>query len=164
MYLGHEANRNRLANIVRELIAVDYCDADIKAAGAEWLEKMDDAEGSKEAGAKLLAACKAGIIEGCQCDACTRAREVVKGADLLTKKSYWIFGGDGWAYDIGYGGLDHVLASGEDVNVLVFDTEIYSNTGGQASKASNLGQVCQFAASGKNIKAKALAEMAMTMP
>ena len=162
MYLGHEANRNRLANIVRELIAVDYCDADIKAAGAEWLEKMDDAEGSKEAGAKLLAACKAGIIEGCQCDACTRAREVVKGADLLTKKSYWIFGGDGWAYDIGFGGVDHVLATGKDVNIFVFDTEVYSNTGGQASKASNIGQVAQFAAAGKDIKAKSLAEIAMS--
>ena len=162
MYLGHEASRNRLAGIVRELIAVEYCDADIKAAGAEWLEKMDDAEGSKAAGEKLLAACRDGIVEGCNCDACTRAREVVKGADLLTKKSYWVFGGDGWAYDIGFGGVDHVLATGKDINIFVFDTEVYSNTGGQASKASNIGQVAQFAAAGKDIKPKSLAEIAMS--
>ena len=90
------------------------------------------------------------------------AKEILENKDYLAKKSVWIFGGDGWAYDIGYGGLDHVLASGEDVNVLVFDTEVYSNTGGQASKASNIGQVAQFAAAGKDIKKKALAEIAMT--
>ena len=105
---------------------MEYCDAAIKEAGAEWLEKMDDAEGSKVAGAKLLSACKDGIdvdLTGtqweaewlangkvCTCEACTLAREVIADADLLTKKSIWIFGGDGWAYDIGYGGLDHVLA------------------------------------------------------
>ena len=139
MNLAISHRRNKLAETVKALIAVEWATADIKAAGAEWLEKMDDAEGSKEAGAKLLAACKDGIdltgtpYEGkdCDCDACKLAKAVIADADLLTKKSIWIFGGDGWAYDIGYGGLDHVLAQGEDVNVLVVDTEVYSNTGGQ---------------------------------
>ncbi len=98
----------------------------------------------------------------CTCSACRLAAEILAGKDYLNKKSAWIFGGDGWAYDIGYGGVDHVLASGEDVNVFVFNTEVYSNTGGQASKASNIGQVAQFAAAGKEIKSKSLAEMAMT--
>ena len=89
------------------------------------------------------------------------AKSILADKDYLAKKSIWIFGGDGWAYDIGYGGLDHVLASGEDVNVFVFDTEVYSNTGGQASKASNIGQVAQFAAAGKDIKKKSLAEIAI---
>ena len=98
----------------------------------------------------------------CGCSACKLALEVIESADMLAKKSVWIFGGDGWAYDIGFGGLDHVLASGEDVNVMVFDTEVYSNTGGQASKASQVGQVAQFAAAGKAIKKKNLAEIAMS--
>ena len=131
---------------------------------------MDDAEGSKEAGAKLLAACKDGIDltgtewEGkeCDCDACKLAKEVIANADLLTKKSIWIFGGDGWAYDIGYGGLDHVLAQGEDVNVLVVDTEVYSNTGGQSSKSTPTGSVAKFAAAGKRTKKKDLGMMAMS--
>ncbi|MGX8720139.1 MAG: thiamine pyrophosphate-dependent enzyme, partial [Eubacteriales bacterium] len=98
----------------------------------------------------------------CTCTACELACEILAKKDYLNKKSMWIFGGDGWAYDIGYGGVDHVLASGEDVNIFVFNTEVYSNTGGQASKASNIGQVAQFAAAGKELKSKALAEMAMT--
>ena len=98
----------------------------------------------------------------CQCDACKLAAEILADKEFLSKKSMWIFGGDGWAYDIGFGGLDHVLASGNDVNVFVFDTEVYSNTGGQASKASNIGQVAQFAAAGKEIKKKSLAEIAMS--
>ena len=93
---------------------------------------------------------------------CPDAKEVLAKKDYLPKKSVWIFGGDGWAYDIGFGGLDHVLASGENVNVFVFDTEMYSNTGGQASKASNIGEVCQFAAAGKEISKKSLAEIAMS--
>ena len=97
----------------------------------------------------------------CDCDACKLAKEILDQKDYLNKKSVWIFGGDGWAYDIGYGGLDHVLASGEDVNIFVFDTEVYSNTGGQASKSSNLGQVAQFAAAGKAIGKKSLAEIVM---
>ena len=153
--------RAHLADVVKALIAVEYCDADIKAAGAEWLEKMDT-DASAEAGKKLVSACTDAIVDGCECEACTRAREVVANADMLAKKSVWIFGGDGWAYDIGFGGLDHVLASGENVNVMVFDTEVYSNTGGQASKASQMGQVAQFAAAGKAIKKKNLAEIAMS--
>ena len=105
----------------------------------------------KESGAKY-----------CDCDACKLVKEILDEKDYLAKKSVWIFGGDGWAYDIGYGGVDHVLASGEDVNIFVFDTEVYSNTGGQASKASNIGQVAQFAAAGKEIKKKSLAEIAMS--
>ena len=97
----------------------------------------------------------------CDCDACALCEKILAKKEYLNKKSVWIFGGDGWAYDIGYGGLDHVLASGEDVNVFVFDTEVYSNTGGQASKASNIGQVAQFAAAGKEMKKKSLSEIAM---
>ena len=176
MNLGTTHRRAKLAETVKKLIAVDWCAADIKAAGAEWLENMNDAEGSRTAGEKLLAACKEGVdLSGtpyeaewikngkvCSCDACKLATEVINSADLLTKKSQWIFGGDGWAYDIGYGGLDHVLAMDEDVNILVLDTEVYSNTGGQASKASNIGQVAQFAAAGKELKSKSLAEIAMS--
>ena len=180
MQLGIKQRREKLADTVRALIAIPYCDEAIQAAGAEWLEKMNDAEGSKAAGAKLLAACKAAtdpardltgtpgeaawLANGkvCPCEACTLARKVVENADLLTKKSFWIFGGDGWAYDIGYGGLDHVLAQGEDVNVLVLDTEVYSNTGGQASKASPHAAVAKFAAAGKRTKKKDLGMMAMS--
>ncbi len=176
MQLGIAQRREKLAENVKALIAVEWCDAAIKEAGAEWLEKMNDAEGSKVAGAKLLAACKAGtdltgtpyeekwIANGkkCDCDACKLAYKVIEDADLLTKKSFWIFGGDGWAYDIGYGGLDHVLAQGEDVNVLVLDTEVYSNTGGQASKSSPHAAVAKFAAAGKRTKKKDLGMMAMS--
>ena len=176
MQLGIAQRREKLADTVRALIAVEYCQPAIKEAGAEWLEKMNDAEGSKAAGAKLLAACKDGIdLSGteyeakwlennkiCDCEACTLAREVIENADLLTKKSVWIFGGDGWAYDIGYGGLDHVLAQDQDVNVLVLDTEVYSNTGGQASKSSPHAAVAKFAAAGKRTKKKDLGMMAMS--
>ena len=158
---GINARRNALADTVRALIAVEYCDPDLKAAGQNWLDTMMDGEASKAASAKLIAELEASVIEGCTCEACTLGRKILAEKDLLVKKSVWIFGGDGWAYDIGYGGLDHVLASGEDVNVFVFDTEVYSNTGGQASKASNIGQVAQFAASGKEMKKKSLAEIAM---
>ena len=153
--------RSNLAETVKQLIAVEYCDADLKAAGQAWLDVMNDGEASKAASAKLVEELNASVMDGCTCDACTLGRKVLADKDLLVKKSQWIFGGDGWAYDIGYGGLDHVLASGEDVNVFVFDTEVYSNTGGQASKASNIGQVAQFAASGKEMKKKSLSEIAM---
>ena len=109
-----------------------------------------------------IKAAKANGEKYCTCDACQIGAQILAKKDYLNKKSCWIFGGDGWAYDIGYGGVDHVLASGEDVNIFVFNTEVYSNTGGQASKASNIGQVAQFAAAGKEIKSKSLAEMAMT--
>ena len=105
---------------------------------------------------------KASGAKFCDCDACKLVEEILKDKEYLAKKSVWIFGGDGWAYDIGFGGVDHVLASGNDVNIFVFDTEVYSNTGGQASKASNIGQVAQFAAAGKEIKKKSLAEIAMS--
>jgi len=162
MNLAVNQRRANLADTVAALIAIEYCDSDIKAAGQEWLDNMDDAEGSKKASEKLLAACKAAIIEGCTCEACEKAREVVANADMLVKKSVWIFGGDGWAYDIGYGGVDHVLAMGEDVNILVMDTEVYSNTGGQSSKATPTGSVAKFAAAGKRTKKKDLGMMAMS--
>ena len=178
MNLAFTQRREKLAETVKQLIAVPHCWDVIKEAGAEWLEKMNDAEGSKAAAEKLLAACKEGIdvdLTGtqweaewlangkkCPCEACTLAREVIENADLLVKKSIWIFGGDGWAYDIGYGGLDHVLAQGQDVNVLVLDTEVYSNTGGQASKSSPTGAVAKFAAAGKRTKKKDLGLMAMS--
>ena len=137
---------------------------------------MEDGKRSKEAGQKLLAACKDGIdltgteyeakwIENgkvCDCEACTLARKVIEDADLLTKKSFWIFGGDGWAYDIGYGGVDHVLAQNQDVNILVLDTEVYSNTGGQSSKSTPTGSIAKFAAAGKRTKKKDLGMMAMS--
>ena len=123
---------------------------------------MDDAEGSRAAAAKLLEELHASVIDGCPCEACTLGREVLANADLLVKKSQWIFGGHGWAYDIGYGGLDHVLAMDEDVNVLVMDTEVYSNTGGQSSKATPTGSVAKFAAAGKRTKKKDLGMMAMS--
>ncbi|HNX99723.1 MAG TPA: pyruvate:ferredoxin (flavodoxin) oxidoreductase [Oscillospiraceae bacterium] len=119
--------------------------------GAGQPEMLAHMESLKAAGKKV-----------CDCEACTLASEILAHKDYLNRKSIWIFGGDGWAFDIGYGGVDHVLASGEDVNIFVFNTEVYSNTGGQASKASNIGQVCQFAAAGKEIKSKSLAEMALT--
>lgn len=118
------------------------------------IDSVNDAEASKTAAAAYVAE-----LEKCGCDA---SKAILADKAYLTKKSFWIFGGDGWAYDIGFGGLDHVLASGHNVNVFVFDTEVYSNTGGQASKASNLGQVAQFAAAGKVTKKKSLAEIAMS--
>ncbi|MDD7445113.1 MAG: pyruvate:ferredoxin (flavodoxin) oxidoreductase [Clostridiales bacterium] len=169
MQLATAQRRRKLAETVENLIKVEWCDAAIKEAGAEWLAGKDDAAASKVAGEKLLAACKDGIdltgtpYEGksCDCDACKLAREVIANADLLTKKSIWAFGGDGWAYDIGYGGLDHVLAQNEDINVLVVDTEVYSNTGGQSSKSTPTGSVAKFAAAGKRTRKKDLGLMAM---
>ena len=163
MYLGQKVLREKYIEAVKELIAVPYVDEDIAAAGKEFLDTVNDGEKNSAAAEKLIAAINANpSVPTCECDACKLARKVLEGKDYLAKKSVWIFGGDGWAFDIGFGGLDHVLASGEDVNVFVFNTEVYSNTGGQASKASNIGQVAQFAAAGKEIKSKSLAEIAMT--
>jgi pyruvate-ferredoxin/flavodoxin oxidoreductase len=162
MYLGQKAIRNRLAAKTEALIAISYTDADLKAAAQKWLDTMNDGEANQEATKKYVAALEAAIVPGCHCDACKLGNEILSEKEYLSKKSVWIFGGDGWAYDIGFGGVDHVLASGEDVNVFVFDTEVYSNTGGQASKASNIGQVAQFAAAGKTVAKKSLAEIAMT--
>ena len=163
IYLGQKTLRESYINAVKELIAVPYVDEDIAAAGKEYLDTVNDGEKNTAAAEKLIAAINANpSVPTCECDACKLARKVLEGKNYLAKKSVWIFGGDGWAFDIGFGGLDHVLASGEDVNVFVFNTEVYSNTGGQASKASNIGQVAQFAAAGKEIKSKSLAEIAMT--
>ena len=163
MYLGQKVLREKYIEAVKELIAVPYVDEDIAAAGKEFLDTVNDGEKNSSAAEKLIAAINANpSVPTCECDACKLARKVLEGKNYLAKKSVWIFGGDGWAFDIGFGGLDHVLASGEDVNVFVFNTEVYSNTGGQASKASNIGQVAQFAAAGKEIKSKSLAEIAMT--
>lgn len=162
MTLAVDQRRAKLVDTVKALIAVDWTDADIKSAGAEWLENKDDAAASRIAADKLLAACKDAVVEGCTCEACTLARAVIESGDMLAKPSMWVFGGDGWAYDIGFGGLDHVLASGRDINVFVFDTEVYSNTGGQASKSSQIGQVAQFAAAGKAIGKKDLGAIAMS--
>ena len=162
MNLAVTQRRAKLADTVRKLIAVSYATEDIKAAGQEWLDNMDEAEGSKAAAKKLIAACNDGVVEGCKCEACVLAREVLAASDMLVKKSIWIFGGDGWAYDIGYGGVDHVLAQNQDVNILVLDTEVYSNTGGQASKSTPTGSVAKFAAAGKRNKKKDLGMMAMS--
>ena len=162
MNLAVNQRRAKLAETVEALINVEWATAEIKEAGKEWLENMHTAEGSKAAAAKLIAACEDGICDGCDCDACKLAREVLAAKDMLVKKSIWIFGGDGWAYDIGYGGLDHVLAQNQDVNVLVLDTEVYSNTGGQSSKSTPTGSVAKFAAAGKRTKKKDLGMMAMS--
>ncbi len=154
MALGYEAVQNKLVAETEALIAADGTPEAVKTAGQAWLDARNDAEASKTAAAAYVEA-----LEACGCDA---AKAILADKSFLTKKSFWIFGGDGWAYDIGFGGLDHVLASGHNVNVFVFDTEVYSNTGGQASKASNLGQVAQFAAAGKHTKKKSLAEIAMS--
>ena len=148
------ARRARLAETVSELANAECASDEIKEAAKAWLEGMDDAAASKAAGTKLLEACKA-----CGCEL---SKAVVENSDLLTKKSMWIFGGDGWAYDIGFGGLDHALASGEDINIFVFDTEVYSNTGGQASKSTPTGSTAKFAAAGKTMKKKDLAAIAMS--
>ena len=155
IYLGQKKIRDDLKAHV-ENIAANAQSEEKKAAAKEWLDTYDDADANQKATAKLLS-----VMEAKPCD-CEDYKTVMAHKDYLNKKSVWIFGGDGWAFDIGYGGVDHVLASGEDVNIFVFNTEVYSNTGGQASKASNIGQVCQFAAAGKEIKSKSLAEMAMT--
>ena len=163
-YYGQKALRDRLTEQTKALLAIDYTDESIKTAGQAWLDTMADGTANAEATKKYVAALEAVMAENgdCGCDACKLAREILSHKEFLAKKSIWIFGGDGWAYDIGFGGLDHVLASGEDVNVMVFDTEVYSNTGGQASKATNVGAVAQFAAAGKTMPKKSLAEIAMS--
>ena len=149
--------RNGLKEKLENLKAIDASVAGVVDA---WVETMFDGEKSREASDALVAALEG--YAGTDAEAKNIVSYVLENKDQLVKKSQWIFGGDGWAYDIGYGGLDHVLASGEDVNVLVFDTEVYSNTGGQASKATPAGAVAQFAASGKRVKKKDLGMMAMS--
>ena len=184
MYIGQNKIRQDLAEETRQLIAVEWARPELKAAAQAWLDTMEDGEANAEAAKAFVKALEDSICtvdelaavpqfaehaaqlkaKGalfCDCAACTIAADLLSKKEYLAKKSMWIFGGDGWAYDIGYGGLDHVIASKQDVNIFVFDTEVYSNTGGQASKASNIGQVAQFAAAGKEIKKKSLAEIAM---
>ena len=157
MQLGHEAIRERLMGQVAEMAASDKASDEFKAAAKAYLDSKDDGKANTEATKALVAELEKAAAAGCP-----TAPVVLADKEYLSKKSFWIFGGDGWAYDIGFGGVDHVLASGKDVNIFVFDTEVYSNTGGQASKASNIGQVAQFAAAGKEIKKKSLSEIAMS--
>ena len=185
LYLGQKSIRERLAAKTRALIAVEWTQPALKEAAQKWLDTLEDGDANQKAAKEYVAALEQGICtvdelaaipqmkdhaaelkakgeKFCDCDACKLVKDILDEKEYLGKKSVWIFGGDGWAYDIGFGGVDHVLASGEDVNIFVFDTEVYSNTGGQASKASNIGQVAQFAAAGKVMPKKSLAEIAMT--
>ena len=157
MYLGQKVLRDQAIAKIEEMAASEKASEGFKAAAAKYLETKNDTKANTPATEALIAE-----LEKAAADGCPTAPEVLAKKNYLAKKSVWIFGGDGWAYDIGFGGLDHVLASGENVNVMVFDTEMYSNTGGQASKASNIGEVCQFAAAGKEISKKSLAEIAMS--
>ena len=184
MFVGQNKIREDLADKTRQLIAVEWARPELKAAAQAWLDTMDDGTANAEPAKAYIKALEESVCtveelaavpqfaehaaelkaKGallCDCEACTLAADILSKKEYLAKKSMWIFGGDGWAYDIGYGGLDHVIASKQDVNIFVFDTEVYSNTGGQASKASNIGQVAQFAAAGKEVKKKSLSEIAM---
>ena len=154
MLLAQKAIRKRLKEEVETVAASEQASAEVKAACQEYLDTFACGITNGDATDKLVA-----TLDGCDCDTC---KDIVKNKDFLAKKSQWIFGGDGWAYDIGFGGVDHVLASGEDINIMVFDTEVYSNTGGQSSKATKTGATAQFAAGGKETKKKDLASMAMS--
>ena len=157
MALGNKKMRERIVILLNDLIAKDDTSADFKEAATEWLNTKDDADASKESSAKLKPLIAAGAAHGCEI-----CKELQTLDHYLVKRSQWIIGGDGASYDIGYGGLDHVIASGEDVNILVLDTEVYSNTGGQSSKSTPLGAIAQFAAQGKRIRKKDLGLMATT--
>ncbi len=157
MYVGQKYVRERAIEAAKACAESDKASAELKAAFDAFMDTKDDTKANTPATDALVAELEKAAAAGCP-----DAKEALAKKDYLAKKSVWIFGGDGWAYDIGFGGLDHVLASGENVNVMVFDTEMYSNTGGQASKASNIGEVCQFAAAGKEIGKKSLAEIAMS--
>jgi pyruvate-ferredoxin/flavodoxin oxidoreductase len=152
--LGANKLRDRIALRMTEAITAGTISPETRTVFEEWLKGKDNAEASKVASAK--------VIEVCTKDKSDLAKEILSLKQYLIKKSQWIFGGDGWAYDIGYGGLDHVLASGDDINVLVLDTEVYSNTGGQSSKSTPAGAVAKFAASGKKVRKKDLGMMAMS--
>ena len=157
LYIGQKTVRENLIKEIAEVAGSDKASAELKAAFEKFLETKNNTKANDEPAKALIAELEKAAAAGCE-----KSAEILKSKQFIAKKSVWIFGGDGWAYDIGFGGLDHVLASGEDVNVMVFDTEMYSNTGGQASKASNIGEVCQFAAAGKEISKKSLSEIAMT--
>ncbi len=176
--LANKTIRSRLAELTAKLVAVEYATDELKSAGQLWLDTIDSSEKNPAAAKAYIAALEDGIdvdLTGtqweadwlangkvCTCDACSLAREILVDKDYLVKKSIWAFGGDGWAYDIGFGGLDHVIAQNEDVNIFVFDTEVYSNTGGQASKSTPTGAIAKFAAAGKTVKKKDLAQIAMS--
>ena len=153
MLLANNALRGALKEKVEDVVA-NGTNEDVKAAGQEWLDTYGCGVTNGPATDKLIKA-----LEACGCD---KAQEILAQKDFLGKKSQWVFGGDGWAYDIGFGGVDHILASGKDINVMVFDTEVYSNTGGQSSKSTNIGAIAQFAAGGKDVKKKDLASIAMS--
>ena len=155
--LGQKTIREKLIGKVAAMADSDKASDDFKAAAKAYLDSKDDGKANEAATKALIVELEKAAEAGCPA-----APAILAEKDYLSKKSVWIFGGDGWAYDIGFGGLDHVIASGEDVNIMVFDTEVYSNTGGQASKASQIGQVAQFAAAGKAIGKKNLAEIAMS--
>ena len=157
MYYGQEALRERLISKLEVMAGSENATDSFKNAVNSFMDTKDNGAANAEPAKALVAELEKGAAAGC-----TDCKDVLAHKEYLAKKSVWIFGGDGWAYDIGFGGLDHVLASGKDVNVMVFDTEVYSNTGGQASKATNIGAVAQFAASGKTTKKKSLAEIAMS--
>ena len=154
MLLAQKAIRGGLKEKVESVMANENASEEVKAACQEWLDTFGSGITNGAATDKLVAA-----LEGVDCDVC---KDIVKNKDFLAKKSQWIFGGDGWAYDIGFGGVDHVLASGQDINVMVFDTEVYSNTGGQSSKSTPTGAIAQFAAGGKEVKKKDMASIAMS--
>ena len=154
MAIAVEKMRARIERLMNEAAALDCCSDELKAMFTEWIENQDNADATIELTARLIPA-----LEACGCEPC---KEILKLKQYLIKKSQWIIGGDGWAYDIGYGGLDHVIASGKNVNILVVDTEIYSNTGGQSSKSTPVGAVAKFAASGKRIRKKDLGMIATT--
>jgi len=155
MFLGTSQLRDKVEMLAKKALTKNTSEA-LKSALTEWIKNKQDGEGSKAATSKMLPLLNAEKDEN------EALKEIFSKRDHLVKKSQWIFGGDGWAYDIGFGGVDHVLASGEDVNVFVFDTEVYSNTGGQASKSTPTSAVAKFAATGKRTKKKDLGMMAMT--
>ena len=154
MHIGNEKIRENLASLVEAALTCDKCSDELKAVLKEWLEVRHLAAKSAEVAPRVVELC-----EACGCDKC---KAILEHKDFLVKKSQWIIGGDGWGYDIGFGGVDHVLATGEDVNILVIDTEVYSNTGGQSSKATPVGAVAKFASMGKRIRKKDLGAIAMT--
>jgi pyruvate-ferredoxin/flavodoxin oxidoreductase len=154
MKVGTETIRNTVAKLMMEGLECPQCSSEMKELFAKWLENRSDAAVTREVADALVP-----MMEACGCDTCKALLEI---KDYIAARSQWIFGGDGWSYDIGYGGLDHVLASGENVNVMVLDTEVYSNTGGQSSKSTPAGAVAKFATSGKKVRKKDLGMMAMS--
>ena len=160
MLIAQQAIRNRLAEKV-QLLAENCPKEAVASAAKAWLDTKEDSNANVAASKALIDALNTNEIDCCE-EGAKAAKDILKDSDYLTKKSQWIFGGDGWAYDIGFGGLDHVIASHQNVNIVVFDTEVYSNTGGQASKATPTGAIAQFAAMGKEVKKKDLAQIAMS--